>query len=74
MRLWGGRGFAVEEIIKVDQAAETQVFAEIEEYVLTDRVRDHYRQPLQAVSHSACEPDEAVRVWMSSFFSSRKSP
>jgi hypothetical protein len=63
----------IEEIIKVDQADEASVFAEIEEYVVTDRIRDHYRQLLQAVADSASQPDEAVGVWVSGFFGSGKS-
>jgi len=63
----------IEEIIKVDQTDEASVFAEIEEYVVTDRIRDHYRELLQAVADSASQPDEAVGVWVSGFFGSGKS-
>src|SRR5207244_6931991 len=32
----------IEEIVKVDQTDEAAVYGEITEYVVTDRIRDHY--------------------------------
>ncbi|MCK4485873.1 MAG: hypothetical protein KAU38_03820, partial [Desulfobacterales bacterium] len=33
----------IEEVIKVDQADEQTVLTELEEYIVTDSIRDHFR-------------------------------
>jgi hypothetical protein len=63
----------IEEIIKVDQADEQSVYTEITEYVVTDRLREHYRTLLRAIAEAPSEPHEGVGVWISGFFGSGKS-
>jgi hypothetical protein len=63
----------IEEIIKVDQVDEQSVYAEIEEYVITNHLREHYRDLLQAIADSVSEPHERVGIWISGFFGSGKS-
>ena len=38
----------IEEVIQVDQAEEEAVFAEIDEYIATDSIRDQYAHLLKA--------------------------
>ena len=38
----------IEEVIQVDQAEEQAVFAEIDEYIATDSIRDQYAHLLWA--------------------------
>jgi len=63
----------IEEIIKVDQVDEQSVHAEITEYVVTGRLRDHYRTLLKAIAEYPSDPHEGVGVWISGFFGSGKS-
>ncbi len=63
----------IEEIIKVDQADEQSVHAEITEYVATDSIREKYHQLFKAVAEAPADPDESVGVWVSGFFGSGKS-
>lgn len=63
----------IEEIIKVDQIDEQSVYNEITEYVVTDRLRDHYRTLLKAIAEYASDPHEGTGVWISGFFGSGKS-
>jgi hypothetical protein len=63
----------IEEIIKVDQADEQSVYTEITEYIVTDRLREHYRTLLKAIAEAPREPHEGVGVWVSGFFGSGKS-
>lgn len=63
----------IEEIIKVDQADEQSVYTELTEYVVTDRLREHYRRLLKAIAEAPSEPHEGIGVWVSGFFGSGKS-
>lgn len=63
----------IEEIIKVDQADEETVYAEITEYVATERIKDQYRDLLRAIAEAPADPQEGVGVWISGFFGSGKS-
>lgn len=63
----------IEEIIKVDQTDEYSVFTEIDEYVVTNRIREQYRQLLTAIADAPQEPTEGIGVWISGFFGSGKS-
>jgi hypothetical protein len=63
----------IAEVIQVDQVDEQQVHDEITDYVVTDRIRDHYRALLDAIAQGKAQPDENVGVWISGFFGSGKS-
>lgn len=63
----------IEEIIKVDQADEQSVYAELTEYVATDRIKEQYREVLGAIAGAPTDPHEGVGVWVSGFFGSGKS-
>jgi hypothetical protein len=63
----------IEEIIKVDQEDERTVYAELTEYVVTDRIRDEYRHLLTAIADGPSETTEDIGVWISGFFGSGKS-
>src|SRR5438093_549602 len=63
----------IEEIIKVDQVDEQSVYTEITEYVVTSRLREHYRTLLKAIAEYSSDPHEGTGVWVSGFFGSGKS-
>jgi len=63
----------IEEVIKLDQQDERTVYNEITEYVATDRIKQQYRQVLQAIADAPGDPTEGVGVWISGFFGSGKS-
>ena len=63
----------IEEIIKVDQTDEHTVHTEISEYVVTERIREQFRDLLKAIADAPAEPHEGVGVWVSGFFGSGKS-
>lgn len=63
----------IEEVIKLGQQDERAVYTEINEYVPTDRIREHYRRLLKAVAEAPAEPQEGIGVWISGFFGSGKS-
>jgi hypothetical protein len=63
----------IEEIIKVDQADEPTVYAELTEYVATDRIQDQYRELFRAIADAKTKPHEGIGVWISGFFGSGKS-
>ena len=63
----------IEEVIQVDQAEEQAVFAEIDEYIATDSIRDQYAHLLKAIAEAPSDPNEAIGVWVSGFFGSGKS-
>jgi hypothetical protein len=63
----------IEEVIKVEQANEAAVYAEITDYVATDRIKDHYRRLLHAIAETISEPHEGIGVWVSGFFGAGKS-
>jgi hypothetical protein len=63
----------IEEVIQVDQAEEQAVFAEIDEYIATDSIRDQYAHLLKAIAEAPADPNEAIGVWVSGFFGSGKS-
>ncbi len=52
---------------------EESVYTEITEYVVTNRLREHYRTLLKAVAEAPSDPHEGVGVWVSGFFGSGKS-
>jgi len=63
----------IEEIIKVDQTDEQAVYIEIQEYVVTDRIKDQYRELFKAIASAPTDPNEGIGVWISGFFGSGKS-
>src|SRR5664279_437299 len=63
----------IEEVIQVDQAEEQAVFAEIDEYIATDSIRDQYARLFDAIAMAPTDPNEAIGVWVSGFFGSGKS-
>ena len=50
----------IEEIIKVDQVDEQSVYTEITEYVVTSRLREHYRTLLKAIAEYSSDPHEVL--------------
>lgn len=66
-------GRKIEEIIKVDQTDEHAVYAEVTEYVATDRIKEQYRDLLKAIAEAPADPHEGIGVWISGFFGSGKS-
>ena len=51
----------IEEIIQVDQADEQAVYAEIDEYIATDSIRDQYAQLLKAIAEAPSDPQRGHR-------------
>ncbi len=66
-------GRTIEEVIKVGQSDESVVRDEIAEYVVTDSIRDHFRELYKAFADAPAEPTEGIGVWLSGFFGSGKS-
>jgi len=66
-------GRNIEEVIKVDQGDEESVYAEITEYVATDKIKEQYHTLLRAIAEAPAEPHEGIGVWVSGFFGSGKS-
>ena len=63
----------IEEVIKVDQKDELTVKNEIEEYIVTDSIKDHYLDVLKEISTGRTNPSEGIGIWISGFFGSGKS-
>src|SRR6476620_8141950 len=63
----------ISEVIQVDQEDEDAVRTEINEYVVTDRIREHYRELFKAIADAPVEQHDSVGVWVSGFFGSGKS-
>ncbi len=63
----------IEEVIKIDQHDTETVRQEIEEYVLTDAIKEHFYQMYEAILDYNRQPHEGVGVWVSGFFGSGKS-
>lgn len=63
----------IEEVIKVDQADEAIIAQEIDEYIVTDAIRDHYRRILHDYWETKNKPHEGIAIWVSGFFGSGKS-
>lgn len=63
----------IEEVIKVDQTDEEIVRDEINEYVVTDAIRSHFTQILEAYRETPNKPHEGIAIWVSGFFGSGKS-
>ena len=63
----------IEEVIKVDQTDEQIIRDELNEYVVTDVIRGHYGEILDAYLETPNKPHEGIAVWVSGFFGSGKS-
>lgn len=63
----------IEEVIKVDQADEATVREELDEYVVTDSIRDHFIHVYDEVAKAITNPREGIGVWVSGFFGAGKS-
>lgn len=63
----------IEEVIKLDQQEEATVRHELEEYVVTERIKQDYERFLREYSGGLSNPDERIGVWISGFFGSGKS-
>lgn len=66
-------GRHIEEVIKVDQTSEEIIREEINEYVFTAPIRNHYCQVFEAYRETRNKPHEGIAVWVSGFFGSGKS-
>jgi hypothetical protein len=63
----------IEEVIKVDQADEQTVLNELEEYIVTDSIREHFCIVYDEIIQVAKNPREGIGIWVSGFFGSGKS-
>jgi Family of unknown function (DUF6079) len=63
----------IEEVIKVDQTDEAIIKSEIDEYIVTDAIADHYVEILERYDATPNKPHEGIGIWVSGFFGSGKS-
>jgi hypothetical protein len=63
----------IETVIHVDLSDEAIVAHEIEEYVVTENIRDHLEELVDVYADTARNPSESTNVWVSGFFGSGKS-
>ncbi len=63
----------IEEVIKVNQANEEVVLNELQEYVATDSIKEHFRTVYDEIIQVARNPRDGIGVWVSGFFGSGKS-
>mgnify|MGYP006424609933 CR=1 FL=1 len=63
----------IEEVIKVDQEEEEIIRNEIDEYIITDAIANHYQQILDRYYETKNNPHEGIGIWVSGFFGSGKS-
>lgn len=63
----------IEEVIKVDQSDKAVVNNELEEYVVTNSLKKHYINVLEAYNEGRTNPTEGIGIWISGFFGSGKS-
>lgn len=63
----------IEEVIKVDQSDEATVLDELQEYVITESIGDHFTAVYKAIADAPAEPHEGIGIWVSGFFGSGKS-
>jgi hypothetical protein len=63
----------VEEKVKVNNNSPETVFAELTEYIATDRIRAEYESLFSAMAAAAKSPGDSVGVWISGFFGSGRS-
>ncbi len=63
----------IAEVIKVTADDGDLVLSEIDEYVVTDHIRDEFDRLLEAYRESIDVPTERTNIWISGFFGSGKS-
>jgi hypothetical protein len=63
----------IETVIHVDLSDEATVAHEIEEYVVTENIREHLEELVDVYADTARNPSESTNVWISGFFGSGKS-
>ncbi len=63
----------IETVVHVDLSDEQIVAHEIDEYVVTDNIRDHLEELAELYVETARNPSESTNVWVSGFFGSGKS-
>lgn len=63
----------IEEVIKIDQFAEESIATEIDEYVVTDAIKRHFIEVMEAYQETPQKPHEGIAIWVSGFFGSGKS-
>jgi Family of unknown function (DUF6079) len=63
----------IEEVIKVDQNDEEIIKFEIDEYVVTDAISNHYESILDVFNETPNKPRDGIGIWVSGFFGSGKS-
>ncbi len=63
----------IETVIHVDLSDESIVAHEIEEYVVTENIREHLEELVDVFGDTARNPSESTNVWVSGFFGSGKS-
>jgi len=66
-------GRRIEEVVKVDQTNEEDVYNELVEYVVTPALAERYREVLDLYAETPNKPHEGIGVWVSGFFGSGKS-
>jgi hypothetical protein len=63
----------IEEIIQVDQIDDQSISSEIEEYIITDRIKSQYEEILRELADYKSDPHKRIGIWISGFFGSGKS-
>jgi hypothetical protein len=63
----------IEEVIKVDQNDAEIIKGEIDEYVMTDSILEHFLRLLERYQETPTNPHEGIGIWVSGFFGSGKS-
>jgi hypothetical protein len=63
----------IAEVIKVTADDADLVRSEIDEYIVTDHIRDEFDKVLEAYRDSIDTPTENTNIWISGFFGSGKS-
>jgi len=63
----------IEEVVKVEQKNDSEVKAEIEEYVVTASIREQFVEIYKEIAEGPAKPREGIGIWISGFFGSGKS-
>lgn len=66
-------GRSIEEVVKVDIADDVVVASEIDEYVVTDRIRSELEEVVREYVDCFDDRSDHTNVWVSGFFGSGKS-